>query len=56
MAKQENEFLYHLARFAVTVVLLGLIILWVRSGEPTPSLNNRLWSDWVIATARSRGG
>jgi hypothetical protein len=29
MAKQENEFLYGLARFAVTVLLLGLLILWL---------------------------
>jgi len=35
MSKQETDFLYDLARFAVTVVLLGLIILWVRIGEPT---------------------
>ena len=35
MAKQENEFLYGLVRFAVTVLLLGLVILWVRSGGPT---------------------
>ncbi len=34
-AKQENQFLYDLVRFAVTVLLLGLIILWVKSGEPT---------------------
>ena len=39
MTKQETNFLYELLRFAVTVLLLGLIILWVRGGEPTLTLN-----------------
>ncbi len=39
MTRQETDFLYDLLRFAITVLLLGLIVLWVRSGEPTPSQN-----------------
>ncbi len=34
-----DEFLYDLLRFAVTVVLMALIILGGRSGDPTPTLD-----------------
>ena len=36
MAEEEtDQFLYDLVRFLVIIVLLVLIALWVRSGEPT---------------------
>ena len=39
MTKQESNFIHDLVRFAVTVLLLALIILWIRSGQPTPTLD-----------------
>jgi hypothetical protein len=35
MTKQESNFIHDLVRFAVTVLLLALIVLWARSGGPT---------------------